>query len=236
MLAKQIFRRTEVKYLLSPEKYQRFLEMVEPYLKKDQYFRGTNCSLYFDNEQKYIAIRAMEKPLYKEKVRVRSYGVPGEEDVVFVEIKKKFSGVGSKRRIPARLKDFRRYLETGELLTETAEDGQIKKELDYCWEFYGLKPMAYIAYDRTAYCDEDDPSFRVTFDQNMRYRANDLDLGKGDMGKKYFQDGSVIMEVKALGGFPLYFVRALSRLRIYPAKFSKYNKVMNNLIKEKNYV
>ncbi|MDO5481093.1 MAG: polyphosphate polymerase domain-containing protein [Candidatus Saccharibacteria bacterium] len=237
MLINQVFRRTEVKYLLSPEEYERFLAIVKPNLKKDKYFRGTNCSVYFDNDEKYIAIHSLEKPLYKEKVRVRSYGVPGENDTVFIEIKKKFSGVGSKRRIPVRTKDFQRYLETGELLTNTIEDDQIKKELDYCWDFYQLKPVVYIAYDREAYCDENNPNFRVTFDQNIRYRTKDLELTKGDRGIKYFQDGSVIMEVKALGGFPLYFVRALSRLKIYPTKFSKYNKVMNVLInKEKSYV
>ena len=235
-MAQQIFRRTEIKYILSEEKIKSLMWLIEPYLKKDQYFKSTNCSVYYDSKNRYLAIHSLEKPLYKEKVRIRSYGVPKPDDIVFLEIKKKYKGIGSKRRIPIKLSDLNTYLKTGRL---DSNSEIIKAELDTCFKRYNLKPTMFLAYDRTSYCDKDDPTFRVTFDRNVRSRNTDLSLEKGDFGKQFFKNGEVVMEVKALERFPFYFVHALSKLKIYPASFSKYGRVTEREIfkrKEIQYV
>ncbi|MBP3899639.1 polyphosphate polymerase domain-containing protein [Candidatus Saccharibacteria bacterium] len=235
-MAQQIFRRTEIKYVLSENQVKSLLWLIEPYLKKDKYFKGTNCSIYFDNDSRYLAIHSLEKPLYKEKVRVRSYGVPKLDDTVFLEIKKKFKGIGSKRRIPIKLSDFYEYQKTGRL---DSDSEVIKAELDNCFKRYNLRPTMFLAYDRTSYCDKDDPTFRLTFDRNVRSRNDNLRLEKGDSGKKFFKHGEVVMEVKALERFPFYFVHALSKLKIYPSSFSKYGRVTEKEIfkgKEIQYV
>ena len=230
-MAQQIFRRTEIKYLLTEKQVRDLMWLVEPYLKKDKYFKGTNCSIYFDNDSRYLAIHSMEKPLYKEKIRIRSYGVPRLNDTVFLEIKKKVNGVGGKRRIPVKLSDFYNYLETGEL---DSNSEVIKKELDMCMERYGLKPTMFLAYDRTSYCGKDDPTFRLTFDRNVRSRNNELRLELGDHGEKFFENNLVVMEVKAMDAYPFFFVRALSKLKIYPASFSKYGRVTEKVIYHHN--
>ncbi len=235
-MAQQIFRRTEIKYILSEEKIKSLMWLIEPYLKKDQYFKSTNCSVYYDSKNRYLAIHSLEKPLYKEKVRIRSYGVPKPDDIVFLEIKKKYKGIGSKRRIPIKLSDLNNYLKTGRL---DSNSEIIKAELDTCFKRYNLKPTMFLAYDRTSYCDKDDPTFRVTFDRNVRSRNTNLSLEKGDFGKQFFKNGEVVMEVKALERFPFYFVHALSKLKIYPASFSKYGRVTEREIfkrKEIQYV
>lgn len=235
-MAQQIFRRTEIKYLLSEDEVKSLLWLIEPYLEKDRYSKSTNCSIYFDDENRYLAIHSLEKPLYKEKVRIRSYGVPKLSDIVFLEIKKKYKGVGSKRRIPIKLSDFYEFLKTGKL---DSNSEIIKKELDSCFRRYNLKPTMFLAYDRTSYCDKADPTFRITFDRNVRSRNDDLRLENGDRGKKYFKNSEVVMEVKALNRYPFYFVRALSKLKIYPASFSKYGRVTEKLLnnkKESSYV
>ena len=97
----------------------------------------------------------------------------------------------------------------------------------------------FLAYDRTSYCGKDDPAFRITFDRNVRSRNHDLQLEKGDAGKKFFKNGEVVMEVKALDRYPFFFVRALSKLKIYPSSFSKYGRVTEKEIykgKEIQYV
>ena len=232
----QVFRRKEIKYIISESEFSNLMDLIEPYLEKDKYFKGTNCSVYYDDDHRYLAIHSLEKPLYKEKVRLRSYGVPTLDDTVFLEIKKKFDGVGSKRRIPVKLKDFYQYEKTGKLENVSAN---IKQELDVCFKRYSLKPAMYLAYDRTSYYNKDDPTFRVTFDRNVRSRLDDLRLEKGDHGIKYFKNGEIVMEVKALNAYPFFFIRALSKLKIYPASFSKYGRVTekvvyhNNLKKEK---
>lgn len=234
--AQQVFRRTETKYIITEKEYRALMDLIEPYLMKDRYFKGTNCSIYYDDGSRYLAIHSLEKPLYKEKIRLRSYGVPTLNDTVFLEIKKKYKGIGSKRRIPVKLSDFYQYEKTGKL---NADNAYIKQELDECFNRYSLKPAMFLAYDRTAFCDKENPTFRVTFDRNVRSRLTDLRLEKGDQGKKFFENGEIVMEVKALDKYPFYFVRALSKLKIYPASFSKYGRVTekviyhNNLKKEK---
>ncbi len=231
-MAQQIFRRKEIKYVLTEEQAQDLIWLIEPYLKKDKYFKGTNCSIYFDDENRYLAIHSLEKPLYKEKIRIRSYGVPKLDDIVFLEIKKKYKGIGSKRRIPVKLSDFYQYLETGNLETNNSV---IKDELDECFKRYHLKPTMFLAYDRISYGDKSDPTFRLTFDRNIRSRNDNLRLEKGDHGKKFFDKNEVVMEVKALSGYPLYFVKALSKLKLYPKSFSKYGRVTEKIINGKEY-
>ena len=133
-----------------------------------------------------------------------------------------------------KLKDFYLYEKTGKLETENAN---IKQELDECFSRYRLRPKMFLAYDRTSYCDKDNPTFRLTFDRNVRSRNEDLRLELGDYGEKFFEKGEIVMEVKALDKYPFWFVRALSKLKIYPASFSKYGrvteKVIYNKVKEK---
>lgn len=230
-MAQEVFSRNEKKYVLQPAEQQALLEMIESYLKKDHYFKGTNCSLYFDTDDWYLLLRSLEKPLYREKVRVRSYGVPNLNDTVFLEIKKKFKKIGSKRRVPVKLSDLYDYLDGhGALKTDNP---QIEAEIDYCFQHYQLKPKLMIIYDRLSYCGKDDAAFRVTFDFNVRGRMNDLRLEQGDQGQAYFQHGEIVMEVKSLHGYPIWFTQALSKLKIYPASFTKYGRVATSLIKAK---
>lgn len=228
-MIQRVFRRTETKYLLSEERYKQLLDLIEPYLTKDQYFKNTNCSLYFDDEHNSLAVQSLEKPLYKEKVRLRSYGVPTLDDTVFLEIKKKYDGVGGKRRVPVKLKDFYKWLDSPKTEPLSRENPQISAELKYLFENYDLKPKLYLAYDRTSYVDRNDSHFRVTFDKDVRSRLTDLNLESGDKGEMFFKNGEIVMEVKAENAYPLWFVRALSKLRIYPTSFSKYGRVMKRL-------
>jgi hypothetical protein len=223
----ETFRRVEIKYMLSPDEYQALLELIQPNIEQDRYFASTNCSIYFDTDHKDLVIHSMEKPLYKEKLRLRSYNVPSMDDTVFVEIKRKFSGVGSKRRISVKLKDFYRYLETGEL---NSTSPQIKSEIDYCIKYHQLKPKLFLAYDRNSYCGRQDHTFRLTFDRNIRSRETDLRLEDGDAGTPFFDDDTIIMETKTLDAYPLWFSHALAQLKIYPASFSKYGKVYQKIM------
>ena len=98
-------------------------------------------------------------------------------------------------------------------------------EIDYCFKFYNLKPKVFIAYDRHSYRGIDNKEFRITFDQNIRSRTTDLYLENGDQGNSLFKNGEYLMEVKTLDSYPLWFVKILSKLKIYPTSFSKYGNV-----------
>lgn len=243
-----IFKRVETKYILTEKQVEALLNIIEPYLKQDKYFKGTNLSIYFDTDSKWLGIHSLEKPLYKEKVRVRSYGIPKDlDETVFIEIKKKFDGTGYKRRIPMKLSDFYKFCaereaeylgDNGDLATTVDKPGsvrnysdnpQIEEEIRYCFRYYHLHPALFLAYDRTSYVDEKDPTFRLTFDRNIRSREDNLRLKAGDSGDLYFKHNEVVMEVKSAECYPKWFVDAISRLKIYPASFSKYGKVLQKI-------
>lgn len=213
------FERIEKKYLVSGEKYKMLREKLEDHMMVDEYGLSTICNIYYDTENYELIRRSIEKPAYKEKLRLRSYGVPTEDTKTFVEIKKKWDGVVYKRRVEMPMAESRAYLNEG---MEPRKDGQIKREIDYFLDFYKPVPKMYIAYDRIAMYGKEDPSLRITLDFRIRYRLDDLDLTKGDHGTLVLNEDDVLMEIKVGGAYPLWLVDILSELEIYQVSFSKY--------------
>lgn len=225
-----IFKRVEQKYLLTEQEYKLLFKKINKYLIKDKYFKSTICNIYFDTINNDLIINSLEKPIFKEKIRLRSYQVPNINDDVFLEIKEKYKGIVGKRRIKIKLKDFYTYLKTDNY----DKDNQIMNEINYYFKYYDLKPAIYIAYDRISYCGKEDNTLRITIDSNLRSRNSDLKLELGDAGKCYFKDKNYIMEIKTLGSMPLWLVRSLSELKIYPTSFSKYGSIYQKELKERN--
>lgn len=213
------FERREKKYILTPEQHEALLAGMAPRLRADGYGRYTICSIYCDTDDFRLIRTSLEKPVYKEKLRLRSYSVPDSRDGVFVELKKKFRGVVYKRRtlLPAA--------EAAECLRRGAmpEGGdQICREIDWFLRCRRLSPKAFIACDRTAFAGLEDPGLRVTFDTGLRWRDDALDLRAGDFGEPLTAPRQVLMEVKLPGAAPLWLARLLSETGARPASFSKY--------------
>ena len=227
------FKREEQKYILSEDEFNSLMKIIGKHLKKDEYFQSKICNIYFDSDNYDLIINSLEKSFYKEKVRLRSYSIPKISDNVYFEIKSKLDGVVYKRRVTLPLKEYYEYLD-GKL--PNCSNKQIMDELDYTIKKYDLKPKYFIAYDRLSYYDKDDESFRITFDENIRSRKDDLRLEYGDSGKLLFDDKKYIMELKSCKSLPLWFIEALSSLKIYPNSFSKYGNIYKNSLKEELYV
>lgn len=225
-----VFRRVEKKYLITEEQYKLLLEKAKDYIEIDTYDYSTICNIYFDTDDYMLVNRSIEKPIYKEKIRLRSYGIPKLNSKVFLEIKKKYKGIVGKRRVSISLKEFYLYLETGKY---PKCDKQIMSEIDYCFKLYDLKPKVFLAYDRHSYKGIENPDFRLTFDQNIRSRTTNLYMENGDDGNLLLQNKEYIMEVKTLNSFPLWFVDILSSLKIYPTSFSKYGNIYQKQIFKK---
>ena len=213
------FKRYEKKYLLSAAQYARVLEQLRPHIEPDEYFQSTVCSLYYDTADCTLIRRSIERPVYKEKLRLRSYGVPAPETPVFVELKKKYKGVVYKRRVTAPAGLAARWL-AGE--AEPPEDGQMEREIDWFVRQYRPVPRAFIACERTAWRAVEDPELRVTFDERLRWREQDLDLCAGSEGEPLLAEGEVLMELKIPQAAPLWLARLLSEDGLFPTSFSKY--------------
>ena len=212
------FKRNEKKYLLTPEQYRAVKRGMAPYMKADVHPQYTICNIYYDTPQFELIRASLEKPVYKEKLRLRSYGVPGSLDPVFVEVKKKYDGVVYKRRITMAARDAVQYLQ-GE---QNGDGSQISREVDWFLNFYRPEPKVMIAYDREAYAAADGGELRLTFDTALRARSNDVDLQQGDYGVPLLEDDLILMEIKIPGAAPLWLAKLLSENRIFPTSFSKY--------------
>lgn len=238
------FERYEKKYFLTPAKKEYLLQKMKPYLKEDLYSHYSICNLYYDTDNWQLIRTSIEKPVYKEKLRIRSYGIPKENEKVFIELKKKYDGIVYKRRITTEAVLSGPFLDnsfsqnpflvgtsanstssdntlSGDTLTENSF-GQIGREICWFQNQYHTKPKVFIGYDRIAFTGISDADLRITFDSNMRWRDTDLNLCLGDEGRPLLSDDRILMEIKMPGACPLWLSRLLSEEEIFPVSFSKY--------------
>lgn len=225
-----IFKRYEKKYIITALQKQKILQAAKPYIVEDKYFHSAVCSIYYDTPSRLMVRNSIEKPVYKEKLRLRSYGVPSADDKVFIELKKKYRGVVYKRRTVMTLFEAEMFL-SGKLLPKT----QIEKELAWALKYYeGIEPAMFVSYDRDSYCGIQDETLRITFDSNPLVREESLSLADGIWGEKILHNGLYIMEVKSPYAIPLWLADALDEQKIFPASFSKYGTAYLNSLKEQN--
>lgn len=218
------FERHEKKYWLDKHQYLSVLEGMQNYMKQDDYGLYTVCSLYCDNSRKAIARQAAEKPKYREKLRLRSYGVPTPQSTVFIELKKKYNGVSYKRRVSLPYFEAEQYLFSG-IMPQT--DSQIMREIDWFKTQHQLRPAVLLCYDRTAFFCPQSPALRITFDQNIRWRSSSLAPANGTGGHCLCGQGRYLMEVKTDGAIPLWLSALLSANGVYPVSFSKFMAACN---------
>lgn len=219
------FERCEYKYLMTSEQYSLFRSLIDKYVEDDEYCESSIRNIYYDTEDYRLVRTSLEKPVYKEKLRLRSYGSPSPEDTVFIEIKKKFGGVVYKRRIPLALTDAENYLINGAVPELPEEHRQIFKEIDYFIHFYNPFPRVFLAYERTALVGREDKELRLTFDRNIRSRRENLSLSEDDSGELLLPAGTYLLETKAEGALPFWLIRALEQAELKKMSFSKYGTV-----------
>ena len=224
---KLVFKRYEKKYLLSREQYETLFRELRDHIVPDAYHRSTVCSIYYDTDDYELIRRSIEAPVYKEKLRLRSYGVPDDDGTVFIELKKKYKGMVYKRRVPMGAKAAMDYL-AGK--AGPTENSQMTREIDWFLHENDVKPKAFIACDRYAWVDKENPELRITFDENLRWRTDRLDLTLGAEGESLTEPGAVLMEIKIPGTAPLWLARLLSDQRVFPTSFSKYGTCYKNHI------
>ncbi|MBR3152942.1 MAG: polyphosphate polymerase domain-containing protein [Clostridia bacterium] len=227
-----IFRRVEKKYILTKNQFEALKGLMTERMIEDEHGVSTICNVYYDSRLYELISHSITKPFFKEKIRLRSYNKPSKDSSVFLEIKRKCDSVVSKRRIEMKLSDLELYVKDKDSLESSNK--QIKKELDYYFDKYDLRPTMYLSYLREAYYDPNDRDFRVTFDSNVIAREYDLNLDSLNYGINILEKDKYIMEIKTLGSIPLWFVKMINELGIMPCGFSKYGEAYTQLILKAN--
>lgn len=227
-MAIEVFNRCEKKYLLTRQQYEQLTSRMMDYMVLDAYNHDKAfyqiCNIYYDTIDDRLIRASIEKPVYKEKLRLRSYGTPDMNDNVFVEIKKKYNGIVNKRRTSMTLKTAYNYINNNVYpdMENVHLNKQVFREIDYFKNYYHIVPKLYLSYERRAYFEKDDGDFRVTFDKNITTRRYELGLEYGSYGQQLLNEDVYLMEVKINSAVPIWFARILSELKIYPVSFSKY--------------
>lgn len=222
------FKRYEKKYMLNEQQYKQISERLKQHMDEDVYGYYSIRNLYFDTDNFEIIRRSAEKPIYKEKLRVRCYGTPQSCDTIFLELKKKYKSEVFKRRISLTLTEYEDFIIRG---VKPGRSEQILSEIEYFLNLYQPYPRIYIAYDRTAFVGKEDKNLRVTFDKNIRFRDSELSLKSDDMVIKILPDDQYIMEIKVPGVMPMWLCDILNELQIFPQSFSKYGYCYQNYLK-----
>lgn len=218
-MAQEIFERYEKKYMMTEGQFKQIMPVLQQYLEPDQFQSYQIRNLYYDTSDYQLIRSSLEKPLYKEKVRLRSYGDLSLDTPVYLELKKKFDGVVYKRRAEFTFTEAEAYLKQGK---KPFHDSQILHELDYTMKRYDLKPAVFLSYERSAWHGKEDPQLRMTFDTEVTGRSYELDLRKGCYGARITEPREVLMEVKIPGAMPVWMSRILSEFAVFPVSFSKY--------------
>ena len=232
MAYQNVFQRYELKYMLTREQKKKILEAMEPYMALDQYGRTTIRNIYFDTDNYRLIRHSIEKTAYKEKLRIRSYSRVNPENQVFVELKKKYESIVYKRRLALPEEEAMQWV-LGEHHCE--KETQISEEIDYFLAYYEtLHPVVFLSYEREAYYAKDGGDFRITFDEQILWRQEELSLESEVWGMPLLEDGQVLMEIKTSGGIPLWLSHVLSQENLYKTSFSKYGTAYQTIIYPKN--
>lgn len=228
MAYQTVFKRYELKYLLTLEQKRQLLDVMAPYMALDKYGRTIIRNIYFDTDNYRLIRRSIERPDYKEKLRIRSYRQAEPNSPVFVELKKKYDHVVYKRRISLPEKEAMDWI-CG--YHHCQQRGQICQEVDYFLSFYEtLHPAVFLSYEREAFYSKDGSDFRVTFDDNILCRQEALSLEEPVWGTPILDPELVMLEIKCSGGIPMWMARFLSEHKIYKTSFSKYGTAYQKLI------
>ena len=204
-----IFERHEMKFLLNIRQ-RCFLEnAIQGRMRPDEHGESTICNIYYDTPDYLLVRRSLERPVYKEKIRMRSYGPAYGSDSVFLELKKKYDGVVYKRRISLPLDQAEAYMH-GE--TAMPSDTQIGREIDWFCH----------SYDRNAWFDRIDPELRLTFDRNILWQTEDCSLSALPCGHSILGAGESLLEIKTASAIPMWLVSLLNEAEIRKTSFSKY--------------
>ena len=227
-------KRYEVKYILTPQQYDFLVDALKGHMEVDQYGLTSIASIYYDTPDYRLIRTSIEKPPFKEKIRLRSYGLSTPGGKVFLELKRKADGLVYKRRVVTTEDAVNKFFNYEGNITA---DGQIAREITYFRDYYDrLVPAILIIYDRTAYY-QPDGDLRLTIDRNPRYRTKDLNLYTSMEGKPLLPPGSAILEIKVQQAMPLWLTSILSKGQIYKGSFSKvgraYQSQMEQILSER---
>ncbi len=226
------FNRKETKYILTEEQVIKLKDRIKQYMNLDPHCDGYRTykiqNIYYDTQNNDLISKSIEKPVFKEKLRLRKYY---GSNVYFLEIKKKCHGIVGKRRIVLKKEELNLFLNGNDLgyINDYSSKMAIK-EIKYLTERYNLIPKVYLSYERLGFFSKVDKSLRLTIDSNLKSRRYNLDIENDECDNYIIPKNNYILEIKSVNNYPLWLVNILTDLNIKCTSFSKYGKEYKNYL------
>ena len=215
--------------MLTAPQYQQIASALADYTVPDTYGQTDIYTIYYDTPDFLLIRRSLEKPVFKEKLRLRIYGKPDNSSTAFVEIKRKYNKIVYKRRFPLP------YLKALEYFQNPFGNTQIAKEIDYTLHYYPkIQPAMAITYSRISQVGRDDPALRITFDSDICWEQSPANFETSSAAISLLHPGNRIMEIKAAQSIPLWLSHLLTQFSCYPDSFSKYGAAYTAMLKERS--
>ena len=211
--------RCEIKYLLAGAQRDALTELLGRRMAPDVFPEYLVQNFYYDTDAWDAARASLNQPAYKEKLRLRCYGVPAGGSALYLELKRKYKGVVSKRRVSLPAGEYAPG-RAGALLA--LDNSQAAREMAFYLQRGPIKEKAFLAYQRRAYVGLGGENLRVTLDTDIRFRPDRLDFHHPDAGQRVLPSDMAVLEVKTPDNIPLWLSRALCGARLYPVPYSKY--------------
>jgi len=227
------FTRTEIKYMIGEKTFRRLCEELSPHIFNDKFFFEKIHTIYYDSEHDEVICHSLEKPAFKEKLRIRAYEQEGQLFAeAFVELKKKYKGLGSKRRLKISLQGAQTLLSCKKP-ADILGDVQIAKEILFFIKKTSCFPKFYLSSDRYSFRGLKESDLRITFDTNILYRNARLSFCSDRSDEQLLAHGNYLMELKSSESLPLWLTSTLSKYKIYPISFSKYGRAFERHLAQK---
>jgi hypothetical protein len=227
--------RYEYKYLVPIDKLEESRYAISPFFRIDEYAEERKCqeytvrSIYYDSTRLDDYRDKIEGLKIRKKVRIRVYNEPKPDNLVFLEIKRKYENHISKNRAPLLYVNLEEVLASGDYKNLLLKKrGYINTEDDAAKFFFHYRnkssiPVVLVAYDREAYFSKFDSTLRITFDKNLRSLAfPSLQDIYNETNLKPAMHGHFILEIKFYDGFPLWFQKIIGGFNFQRRAISKY--------------
>lgn len=223
-----VFKRYEKKFLTDAKTVEAILPILVEHMELDKFCKNGQCyhicNLYYDTDQNDVIRDSLQHPYYKEKLRMRSYGLPQSRDTrVFLELKKKVAGEVTKRRAKLTYDEAKKFLADRTYPDTDYLNRQILREVDYYLSHMDVHPQVFVSYDRVALFDKTDPSFRLTFDYNLCTKRGNVSFDDHSPATPLFDNPEFrLMEVKVSNAYPKWFADLINEYGIHRHSFSKF--------------
>lgn len=197
-------------------------------------------SLYFDSNFRHSLLEKRDGIGIRRKLRIRYYPDyhKGDQEYVFIEIKKKINDNVAKSRVYVPLEKSLSILDNNHpeakafYKTASTQDKNTLKEIWFLYKKFNLKPVCIVSYKRQPFLSKVEKSFRLTFDRNVMVRNYNFDLHFGGGPKLIVPRSICIMEVKFNNFIPNWAIKIIHKNDCIQYKISKY---AAGLAKIKNY-